>query len=131
MKSKCCRIGRVTRLLLLAALSASGAGNAVATQDRSGADFKGKTVEMKDKGEFAVLLTFPAGKQVTAKTKGTKEADVHLFVYDDSKMEIGKDVSPGPNCEVMFTPAKAATLKLLITNSGGANAVTFEVKLAK
>ena len=51
---------------------------------------------MKDKGAFAILLELPAGKEVTATTKGTKQTDVHLFVYDADKKEVGKDTSPGP-----------------------------------
>jgi len=59
---------------------------------------------LKDKGAFAILLELPAGKEVTATTKGTKQTDVHLFVYDADKKEVGKDTSPGPICEVKFTP---------------------------
>jgi hypothetical protein len=127
MVSKFCRTSGLAGLFVLAVCCASIAGDASA----SGADFKGKTVEMKDKGEFVVLLSFSAGKEVTATTKGTKETDVHLFVHDDSKKEIGKDVSPGPNCEVKFIPAGPGTYSFLVKNSGGANAVTFEVKVAK
>jgi hypothetical protein len=131
MISKCGRMSGLAGLFLFAVLGGVGvAGDTVAALEGKGAEFKGKTVEMKDKGEFAVLLTFSSGKQVTATTKGTKETDVHLFVYDDSKKEVGKDVSPGPNCEVKFTPAQDATYKFLVKNSGGANAVTFEVKVA-
>ena len=101
------------------------------TDEGKGADFKGKTVEMKDKGAFAILLELPAGREVTATTKGTKETDVHLFVYDADKKEVGKDTSPGPKCEVKFTPKKAGKFKLLVRNSGGTNTVTLEVKLAK
>jgi hypothetical protein len=32
---------------------------------------------------------------------------------------------------VKFTPAKAGKFKLLVTNSGGTNNVTLEVKVAK
>ena len=35
-----------------------------ATDEGKGADFKGKTVEMKDKGEFAILLEFVSDKEV-------------------------------------------------------------------
>ena len=101
------------------------------TDEGKGAEFQGKTVEMKDKGAFAILLELPAGKEVTATTKGTKETDVHLFVYDADKKEVGKDTSPGPKCEVKFTSKKAGKFKLLVRNSGGTNTVTLEVKLAK
>ena len=100
------------------------------SDDGSAADFKGKTVELKDKGEFTVLLQFAAGKKYAATTNGTKETDVHLFVYDPSEKEIGKDVSPGPKCDVSFTTTTAGKYKLLVKNSGGANKVTLDVKPA-
>ena len=118
-------------LFTLAMLAGGRAGDVKPTDEGKGADFKGKTVEMKDKGEFAILLAFSAGKEVTATTKGTMETDVHLFVYDENKKEVGKDTSPGPLCEVKFTPAKDGKYKLLVRNSGGSNSVTLEVKVAK
>jgi hypothetical protein len=107
------------------------AEDVTATDEGKGAEFKGKTVEMKDKGEFAILLAFSAGKEVIATTKGDKESDVHLFVYDENKKEVGKDTSPGPKCEVKFTPAKDGKFKLVVRNSGVGNKVTLEVKVAK
>jgi hypothetical protein len=130
MISKCWRLSGLAALFFLVALCSGDAGNAVAAQEGKGADFKGKIVDMKDKAEFAVLLTFSAGTPVTATTKGTKKSDVHLFVYDEDKKEVGKDVSPGPNCEVKFTPAQAGIYKFLVKNSGGSNKVTLEVKVA-
>ena len=77
-------------------------------------------------------MAFVAGKQVTATTKGDQQTDVHLFVYDPDQKEVGKDTSPGPKCEVKFTPANEGKYKLLVRNLGpGANKVTLEVKLAK
>jgi hypothetical protein len=116
---------------VLAVLCGVRAEDVKPTDEGKGADFKGKTVEMKDKGEFAILLAFAAGKEVTATTKGTKETDVHLFVYDANQKEVGEDTSPGPKCEVKFTPAKAGKYKLLVRSSGGTNKVTLEVKVAK
>jgi hypothetical protein len=107
------------------------AEDVAATDEGKGAEFKAKTVEMKDKGDFAILLAFSAGKEVIATTKGDKETDVHLFVYDENKKEVGKDTSPGPKCEVKFTPAKDGKFKFVVRNSGGANKVTLEVKAAK
>jgi hypothetical protein len=94
-------------------------------------DFKGKTVEMKDKSAFAILLTCPAGKEVIATTKADKDTDVNLYVYDEAKKEVGKDTSPGPKCLVKFTPAKTGKFLLVVTNEGGPNKVTLEAKLAK
>jgi hypothetical protein len=118
-------------LFALAALCAARAADVKPTDAGKAENFKGKTVEMKDKGEFAVILSCPAGKEVIATTKGEKETDVNLFVFDASQKEVGKDTSPGPKCEVKFTPAKAGKYKLLVTNTGGANKVTLEVKVAK
>jgi hypothetical protein len=96
-----------------------------------GAAFKGKKIEMKDKGEVAYLLSFTAGNEFEATTDGTKNTDVHLYVYDESGKEVGKDDSPGPKCSVKLTPAKDGNYKFVITNAGGDNTVTFEVTLAK
>jgi hypothetical protein len=101
------------------------------TDGGKGSAFKSKVYEMKDKGEVAVVLSFAAGKEVTVTTNGDKETDVNLFIYDGAKKEVGKDTSPGPKCEVKFTPKKAGKFKLLVKNSGGANKVTLEVKVAE
>ena len=102
------------------------------TDGGKGAAFKSKAYEMKEKGEVAVLLTFAAGKEVTVTTNGEKETDVHLFIHDADEKEVGKDTSPGPKCEVKFTPKKDGTFKLLVKNNGpGANKVTLDVKVAE
>jgi hypothetical protein len=126
------QVNGLTVLFALAVLCGVRAEDTKPTDEGEGADFKGKTVEMKDKGEFAILLAFSAGKEVTATTKGTNETDVHLFVYDENKKEVGKDTSPGPKCEVKFTSAKDGKFTFLVRNRGpGANKVTLEVKVAK
>jgi hypothetical protein len=125
------RVGALAALFALVVLCGVRAADVEPTDEGKGAEFKGKTVEMKDKGEFAILLAFSAGKEVTATTKGDKETDVHLFVYDEDKKEVGKDTSPGPKCEVKFTPVKDGKFKLLVSNSGGTNKVTLEVKVAE
>jgi hypothetical protein len=56
---------------------------------------------------------------------------VHLFVYDSSGAEVAKDDSPGPKCAVKVTPTKDGQYKFVIKNAGGANTVTFNVKVAK
>jgi len=95
------------------------------------AAFRGKKIEMKDKGEVAYLLAFTAGKEFEATTGGMKNTDVHLFVYDASGAEVAKDDSPGPKCSVKVTPTGDAQYKFVITNAGGANTVTFKVKVAQ
>jgi hypothetical protein len=56
---------------------------------------------------------------------------VHLFVYDSSGAEVAKDDLPGPKCSVKVTPTEDGQYKFVITNAGGANTVTFKVKVAK
>ncbi len=122
-------------LAVACAMLASSA--AIAQDDKpidggKGSAFKSKVFEIKDKGEVAVLLTFAAGKDVTVTTNGEKETDVHLFINDGDKKEVGKDTSPGPKCEVKFTPKTDGTFKLLVKNNGpGANKVTLAVKVAE
>ena len=96
-----------------------------------GAAFNGKKIEMKDKGEVAYLLSFPAGKEFEATTDGLKNTDVHLFVYDSSGAEVAKDDSSGPKCSVKITPKQDGQYKFVIKNAGGSNTVTFTVKVAK
>src|ERR1700738_750720 len=95
------------------------------------AEFEGKKIEMKDKGEVAYVLSFTAGKEFEATTDGTKNTDVHLYVYDEASKEVGKDDSPGPKCSVKVTPANDGKYKFVIKNAGGDNTVTFEGKVAK
>ena len=97
----------------------------------SGAQFKGTTIKMKDKGEVAYLLSFKAGKEFEATTDGTKNTDVNLFVYDETGKQVGKDDSPGPKSSVKVTPDKDGNYKFVITNTGGENTVTFKVTMAK
>src|SRR5271154_7319491 len=60
------------------------------------AAFRGKKIEMKDKGEVAYLLAFTAGEEFEATKGGMENTDVHLFVYDASRPEVAKEHSPGP-----------------------------------
>jgi hypothetical protein len=95
------------------------------------AAFHGKKIEMKDNGEVAYLLSFTAGREIEATTDGLKNTDVHLFVYDSSAAEVAKDDSSGPKCSVKVTPTQDGQYKFVIKNAGGANTVTFNVKVAK
>ena len=119
---------------LACAMVTSGA--AVALEDKPSeagkvSAFKNRVFEIKEKGEVAVLLSFAAGRPVTVTTNGEKQTDVHLFIQDGDNTEVGKDTSPGPKCEVKFTPTKEGTFKLLVKNEGpGPNTVTLEVKTA-
>jgi hypothetical protein len=124
----------ITRLVALGA-AAFALGTVCLAQEPTdlgkGTEFKGKNVEMKDKGEVTYLLSFAAGKEFEATTDGTKNTDVHLYVYDATGKEVGKDDSPGPKCSVKVTPAKDEQYKFVIKNAGGDNTVTFAVKVAK
>ena len=95
-----------------------------------GSAFKSKQYDVKEKGEVTVVLTFEAGKEVTVTTKGTKETDVNLYVK--GKYFEAKDVSPGPDCLIKFTPVKGDDkFTITVKNEGpGANKVTLEVKVA-
>jgi hypothetical protein len=126
------KIWMLPAVALACAMVASGA--AVALEDKTGeagkaSAFKNRVFEIKEKGEVAVLLPFAAGGPVTVTTNGERETDVHLFIQDGDNLEVGKDTSPGPTCEVKFTPTKEGTFKLLVKNEGpGPNTVTLEVK---
>jgi hypothetical protein len=124
--------GALAAVFMLAAQCSTRADDVKATDEGKATDFKGKAFDLKSKGEVAILLSCPAGVEVTATTKGEKETDVHLFVYTPENKEAGKDTSPGPKCEVKFTPTKAGKFKFLVRNLGpGANKVTLEVKISK
>ena len=97
----------------------------------NGADFKGKTIEMKDQGEVAYVLSFKEGKEFEATTDGTKNTDVNLYVHNETGKQVGKDDSPGPKCSVKVTPPKDGKYTFLIKNTGGDNTVTFAVKVAE
>jgi hypothetical protein len=120
---------------LACAMVASGA--AVALEDKTSeagkaSAFKNRVFEIKEKGEVAVLLPFAAGGPVTVTTNGERETDVHLFIHDGDNIGVDKDTSPGPTCEVKFTPTKEGTFKLLVKNEGpGPNTVTLKVKAAE
>jgi hypothetical protein len=126
------QVTTMATLVALAVLCAIRAEEVKPGDEGKATEFKGKTFELKEKGEAAILLTCTAGKEITATTKGDKETDVHLFVYGEDQKEVGKDTSPGPKCEVKFTPAKDGKFKFLVRNLGpGANKVTLDVKAAK
>jgi len=125
------RVSGVAVVIAVSALGGVWADDPKPTDEGKGADFKAKKIEMKDKDQVALLLSFAAGKEFEATTDGTKETDVHLFVYDEAGKEVGKDDSSGPKCSVKFTPAKDGQYKFVIKNMKGDNTVTFAVKVAK
>jgi hypothetical protein len=94
--------------------------------------FKGKTFDVKEKGQVAFILSFPAGRKATVTVKSKGKPDVNLFVWDADKKEVAKDDSPGPDCELNFTPETAGKFTLVIKNLGpGDTKSTVKVSLAK
>src|SRR5262249_42384971 len=95
-------------------------------------EFKGKTFDIKAKGTAAIKLTFPADKKATVTVRSKKETDVNLFVLDADKKVIAKDESPGPSCDLTFTPKTAGPYLLEIRNLGpGDNQCTLKVEFGK
>lgn len=125
------RVSGIAVIVAVLALGSGWADDPKPTDEGKGADFKPKKIEMKDKDQVSLLLSFAAGHEFEATTDGTKETDVHLFVYDEAGKEVGKDDSTGPKCSVKITPAKDGKYKFIIKNMKGDNTVTFAVKVAK
>jgi hypothetical protein len=99
-----------------------------ATDAGKAEEFKGKTFDLKEKGRAAVTLSFPAGKKASLTVQSKKQTDVHLFVYDSAKKVVAKDDSPGPSCDLTFTPKKAGPYTLEVRNLGpGDNRSTLKV----
>jgi len=132
MNRKSWRVGLAIALFGLVVLSGTWAEEAKPTDEGKAEEFKGKTFDLKEKGEAAITLTFPGGKMATVTVKSEKKSDVNLFVYDINKKVLVKDDSPGPDCEVSFQPMAAVKLTLVVRNRGpGENRSTLKVKLSK
>jgi hypothetical protein len=132
MNRKMWLAGLATALVGLVMLSASRAGDGKPTDEGKAEDFKGKTFDIKEKGEAAIFLTFPAGKKATLTVRSDKKSDVNLFVYDSAKKLVAKDDSPGPDCDLDFTPKEAGKFLVVVSNLGpGENRSTLKVKVAK
>jgi len=132
MNRKNWRVGLAVALFGLVVLSRTWAEEAKPADDGKAEDFKGKTFDLKEKGEGSVTLTFPGGKLATVTVKSEKKSDVNLFVYDINKKVLTKDESPGPDCEVSFQPMGAVKLTLVVRNRGpGENRSTLKVKIGR
>ena len=126
------QVAALATLLALMSHSVIRADDPKPSYDGKATEFKGMTFNMKVQGEVVVLLHCLAGKQVTVTTKGVKQTDVDLYIYDVNRREIAKDTSPGPKCELKFTPTHDEKVKVLVHNWGpGSNRVTLEAKVAK
>jgi hypothetical protein len=133
MQGKVWRLGVPVAVVCLVALMGGARTQGDKPIDGGKAEeFKSKAFDVKEKGKAVIAMTFPAGKEAVVKVRGEKKTDVHLFVYDAAKKEVVKDDSPGPNCDVKFTPKQAGKYTLEIRNLGpGDNRCTLQVELAK
>jgi hypothetical protein len=125
-------LAAVFALVVLCGTRAEDAKEAKAIDGGKAEEFKGKTFDLKAKGKAAVTLTFPAGKTFTVTARSKKETDVNLFIYDSAKKEVAKDDSPGPSCDITFTPKAAGKYTLEVVNKGpGSNTSTLKVEAGK
>jgi hypothetical protein len=133
MKVATIRIGLPIATIVLGAIVFGANAQAGKTIDGGKAEeFKGKTFDLKEKGKAAITLTFPAGKEASITVRGEKKTDIHLFVYDAAKKLVGKDDSPGPNCDLTFTPKEAGPYTVEIRNLGpGENRAALKVTVGK
>ena len=132
MDRKSWRVYLGVALFGLVVLSGTWAEEAKPTDEGKAEAFKGKTFDLKEKGEAAITLTFPGGKRAVVTVKSEKKSDVNLFVYDPAKKLLVKDDSPGPSCDLTFTAKEAGKYTLEVLNKGpGANRSTLKVSLAK
>ena len=133
MRGQAWRVCVPAALVALAALlCAARAQDAKPTDEGKAEQFKGKAFDLKEKGKSAITLTFPAGKEVSVTVRSDKKTDVNLFVYDAAKKAVAKDDSPGPSCDLKFTPKEAGRYTLEVQNLGpGDNRSTLKVGVAK
>jgi hypothetical protein len=127
------RVGVLTTLVALATtLCAARAQDANPADGGKAEAFKSKSFDLKEKGRAAVMLSFPAGKEASVTVRSDKKTDVHLFVYDAARKVVAKDDSPGPSCDLKFTPKEAGRYTLEVVNLGpGENRSTLKVEFAK
>jgi hypothetical protein len=129
MDRKSWRVFVLATLSALLVLYGTRAGGGKPTDEGKAEDFKGKTFELKEKGKASIYLTFPGGKEAKITVKSEKKTDVNLYVYAGKK-QVAKDDSPGPDCEITWTPKKAGKYRLELVNLGkGANSSTLKVEI--
>jgi hypothetical protein len=131
MRGKAWRVCGPAALVALAALLCGArAEDAKPTDEGKAEEFKGKTFDLKEKGRAAIMLAFPAGKEAAVSVRSEKKTDINLFVYDADKKVVAKDDSPGPSCDLKFTPKEAGKYTLEVQNLGpGDNRSTLKVKV--
>jgi len=132
MDGKSWRVCALGALFTLVVLCAARAEDEKPIDGGKAEKFKGKAFDLKEKGKVKVVLTFPEGKKASVTVRSDKETDVHLFVYDEDKKVVAKDDSPGPTCDLTFTPKKAGKYVVEVVNQGpGANRCTLKVEFGK
>ncbi len=126
------RVSALAGLVALVLLCGTRAEDTKPAKVGKAEDFKGKTFDLKEKGKASCTLAFPAGKKATITVKSEKKSDVNLFVKNADGKVVKKDVSPGPDCDLTFTPKEAGNYTLEVVNLGpGENRSTLKVSLAK
>jgi hypothetical protein len=132
MVGKSWRAGAVAAVLAFVVVCGARAQDDKATDEGNAEKFKGKSFDLKAKGRAKIILTFPEGKTASLTVRSDKETDVHLFVYDEDKKVVAKDDSPGPTCDVTFTPKKGGKYIIEVINQGpGSNRSTLKVAFGK
>jgi hypothetical protein len=126
------RAGALVALLVFVVPLDTRAQDAKATDAGKAEEFKEKAFDLKEKGQAAITLDFPAGKEFSVTVRSEKKTDVHLFVYDSAKKVVAKDDSPGPSCDLTFIAKEAGRYTLEVRNLGpGDNRSTLKVALGK
>jgi hypothetical protein len=118
MATKTWRVQGMASLLVLALLCGARAADEKATDEGPAEKFKGKTFKLKEKEEVKITLEFPEGRTAILTVRSAVKTDVNLFVYDADNTEVAKDDSPGPNCDIKFTPKKGGKYTLKVVNNG-------------
>jgi hypothetical protein len=132
MDGKSWRVSALAALFTLVVLCGARADEDKPIDGGKAEEFKPKAFDLKEKGRVKVILEFAEGKKASVTVRSDKETDVNLFVYDEDKKLVEKDDSPGPNCDLTFTPKKAGKYLLEIVNKGpGANRSTLKVEFGK
>jgi hypothetical protein len=124
--------GGLVALLVFAAPIVAPAQDVKTTDEGKAEQFKEKAFDLKADGRVAIVLDFPAGKTASITVRSEKKTDVHLFITDSAKKVVAKDDSPGPSCDLTFTPETGGKYTLEIRNLGpGDNRSTLKVEFGK
>jgi hypothetical protein len=130
MNAAFARIGLPIAVMTLGTLLFGAAAQGGKTVEGKAEEFKGKSFDLKANDKAAITLTFPSGKEASVTVRSDKKTDIHLFVYNADKKLVAKDDSPGPSCDLTFTPKEAGPFTLEVRNLGpGENRSTLKVQI--